>query len=69
MVEAYGAETNGWVGQEVELWVDPYVLFSGKPVGGLKLTPKFTQTPLPVSVTEGTTVGPAPTGPDDDIPF
>jgi hypothetical protein len=61
---AFGQESDGWLGQQVELWVDPYVTFGGKMVGGLKITPirsaPIPQAPPPV----------APAAPfDDDIPF
>lgn len=63
LAEAFGGETDHWTGQQIELWVDPYVTFAGKVVGGLKLTPKTSAAPPP----------PPPQAAagdfDDDIPF
>lgn len=60
---AFGDESDGWLGQQVELWVDPYVTFQGKMVGGLKVTPMKSATAPPPPP-------PAPAVPfDDDIPF
>ena len=61
----YGTESDNWLGQLVELWVDPYVTFGGKMVGGIKLTPKSppkSQQPAPAN-------GAPPPPFDDDIPF
>lgn len=67
MVEAFGRETNGWIGQQVEVWVDPYVTYAGKVVGGLKVTPKIHQPPT--AQQPQAPAQPAPqTGPED-IPF
>lgn len=35
--DAYGDESDGWVGHQVEVYVDPSVMFGGKRVGGLRL--------------------------------
>src|SRR6201986_2947216 len=64
--QAYGDDTDHWVGNKVMVYVDPNVSFGGKVVGGLRLgTPKKSK--------------PAPAPPpdegfgspdfDDDIPF
>lgn len=58
--EAFGHETDHWRGKKVELWVDPYVTFGGKVVGGLKVTPKDTPPPPPPPKGEDF---------DDEIPF
>ncbi len=39
--QAYGGDTDHWVGNKVMVYVDPNVSFGGKVVGGLRLrTPK-----------------------------
>lgn len=47
IAEAFGHESDHWIGQQVELWVDPYVTFAGKVVGGLKITPVPVKPPPP----------------------
>lgn len=37
LADAYGDESDGWVGKPVEIYVDPSVMFGGKRVGGLRL--------------------------------
>lgn len=64
--EAFGHETNGWLGQRLELWVDPYVTFAGKVVGGLKVTPKHDAPPAPPPPPPATT---GAEDMDDGIPF
>lgn len=65
--QAYGDDSDHWVGNRVMVYVDPNVSFGGKIVGGLRLrTPKKgPKPPAPPAET-------APAGdPDfeDDIPF
>lgn len=63
--QAYGDDTEHWVGNKVMVYVDPNVSFGGKVVGGLRLrTPKKgpkPPAPAPVAAAEE--------GFDDDIPF
>lgn len=75
LAEAYGKETNGWVGQQVEVWVDPYVTFGGRVVGGLKVTPRSPAIPQPQPA-PAQPAGPPPAQPQsaqhddsDSIPF
>ena len=66
MEMAFGDETDEWIGQTIELWVDPYVTFQGKMVGGIKITPKpAIPAPPPKASQQGTGGGSF----DDDIPF
>lgn len=37
LMEAYGDESDGWIGKAVEIYVDPNVMYGGKRVGGLRL--------------------------------
>jgi hypothetical protein len=63
--QAFGDDTDHWVGNKVMVYVDPNVSFGGKVVGGLRLrTPKK----------QGTKAPPPPPPPDEfepdsDIPF
>jgi hypothetical protein len=67
--QAYGDDSDHWVGNKVKVYVDPNVSFQGKLVGGLRLRtpkqgPKAPSTPPPPE--------PAHVGSgefDDDIPF
>ena len=36
---AYGVDSDGWVGKELILYVDPYVRFKDKTVPGLRIRP------------------------------
>lgn len=46
--QAYGDDTDQWVGNKVMVYVDPNVSFGGKVVGGLRLrTPKKTANRAP----------------------
>lgn len=66
--QAYGPDSDHWIGNKVMVYVDPNVSFGGKIVGGLRLrTPKNRPVAKPA---------PAPMEPissepefDDDIPF
>lgn len=71
--QAYGDDTDHWVGNKVKVFVDPNVSFGGKIVGGLRLrTPKAGPKPPAAQPP-----APAPTAAqqagdpqfDDDIPF
>jgi hypothetical protein len=35
--QAFGDDSDGWVGQAIELYVDPSVMFAGKRVGGVRV--------------------------------
>lgn len=65
--QAYGDDSDHWVGNKVMVYVDPNVSFGGKIVGGLRLrTPKKgprPQAPPPE------TAPPEDDGFSDDIPF
>lgn len=46
--QAYGDDTDHWVGNKVMVYVDPNVSFGGRIVGGLRLrTPKVKTLPKP----------------------
>jgi hypothetical protein len=69
LAHAWGEETDGWLGQMVELWVDPYVTFGGKVVGGIKVTPTPAVKPLPPPPQTPVMAQPQAAPFDDDIPF
>ena len=37
--QAFGDDSDGWIGKKVKVYVDPNVSFQGKVVGGLRLMP------------------------------
>lgn len=37
LIDAYGDETDGWIGKPVEVYFDKEVKFGGKKVGGLRV--------------------------------
>src|SRR5882672_2175573 len=46
--QAYGSDSDHWIGNKVMVYVDPNVSFGGKIVGGLRLrTPKVKTVPKP----------------------
>jgi hypothetical protein len=48
--QAYGSDSDHWVGNKVMVYVDPNVSFGGKIVGGLRLrTPKVKTVQRPVA--------------------
>lgn len=62
--QAFGDDTDHWIGNKVMIYVDPNVSFQGRVVGGLRLRPPKKSKPAP-----------SPPRPethedfDDDIPF
>ena len=69
--QAYGGDSDQWIGNKVKVYVDPNVSFGGKIVGGLRLrTPKVTtkQAPPPPPPPQPETAG-VDAEFDDDIPF
>lgn len=68
--QAFGDDSDHWVGKNVKVYVDPNVSFQGRVVGGLRLRP-------PKAAGRGTPSAPPPPPPppapesefDDDIPF
>lgn len=60
---AFGDDSDEWMGKKVKVYVDPNVSFGGKVVGGLRLMPprKQAEAPKPAPVVDD--------GFDDDIPF
>lgn len=67
--QAYGGDSDEWIGNKVKVYVDPNVSFAGKIVGGLRLrtskvTPKPAAAPAPQAEPPRTD-----DGFDDDIPF
>lgn len=67
--QAYGGDSDEWIGNKVKVYVDPNVSFGGKIVGGLRLriskvTPKPAAAPAPQAEAPRTD-----DGFDDDIPF
>jgi hypothetical protein len=69
--QAYGDDTDRWVGNKVMVYVDPNVSFGGKVVGGLRLrTPKVkTKAPPPPPPPEEFATSDSNSEFDDDIPF
>ena len=37
LIEAFGDETDAWIGKTMEVYFDPKVMFGGKKVGGLRV--------------------------------
>lgn len=67
--QAYGGDSDQWIGNKVKVYVDPNVSFGGKIVGGLRLrTSKVTSKPAPPPPQEVAPVT-ADDQFDDDIPF
>lgn len=64
--QAFGDDSDHWIGNKVKVYVDPNVSFGGRVVGGLRLrTPKQGPKAPPPQQS-----APAPDdGFDDDIPF
>lgn len=64
--QAFGDDTDHWVGNKVKVYVDPNVSFQGKVVGGLRLMPPRKKpapvAPPPLATDHGDDF-------DDDIPF
>lgn len=69
--QAYGSDSDHWIGNRVMVYVDPNVTFGGKVVGGLRLrTPKVKKVAAPPPPDEfGTTGTTGADDFDDDIPF
>ena len=66
--QAYGDDSENWIGQKVKVYVDPNVSFGGKVVGGLRLrTSKAAKPAPPPTVAQQTAA--AGDDFDDDIPF
>jgi hypothetical protein len=65
--QAYGGDSDQWIGNKVKVYVDPNVSFGGKIVGGLRLrTSKVVAKPAPPPPAETATVD---DDFDDDILF
>lgn len=64
--QAYGDDSDHWIGNKVKVYVDPNVSFGGKIVGGLRLrtSKQGPKAPAPPPV-----AAPAGDGFEDDIPF
>jgi hypothetical protein len=78
--QAYGSDSDQWIGNKVMVYVDPNVSFGGKIVGGLRLrtprvktvqrsTPPPKQTPQQEAEQFEQTAAGAPEFDDSDIPF
>lgn len=37
IADVYGAETDNWIGKQIEVFVDPSVMFQGKRIGGIRV--------------------------------
>lgn len=61
--QAFGDDSDEWIGNKVKVYVDPNVSFQGKVVGGLRLMPPKKGTP------KAAAPKPADEGFDDDVPF
>ena len=44
---SYGADTDGWIGKPVEVYVDPGVMFGGRRVGGVRVRVPAGPAPAP----------------------
>lgn len=63
--QAFGGDTDNWVGKQATVYVDPNVSFGGKIVGGLRLrVQKQKAAPKPAAAA----AQPAPAGFDDELP-
>jgi hypothetical protein len=62
--QAYGGDTDQWVGNKVMVYVDPNVSFGGKVVGGLRL-----RTPKKQGAKAPTPPPPKDEDFDDNVPF
>lgn len=62
---AFGDDSDQWVGKKVKVYVDPNVSFGGKVVGGLRLMPPRKTAAEPAKVAPVVADGEF----DDDIPF
>lgn len=62
---AFGDDSDNWVGKKVKVYVDPNVSFGGKVVGGLRLMPPRKQAEAPAVKQPAVGAGEF----DDDIPF
>ena len=61
--QAFGDDSDSWIGNKVKVYVDPNVSFQGKVVGGLRLMP-------PKKAKTGAKAAPVdPDFDDKDIPF
>lgn len=69
--QAFGSDSDMWIGNKVMVYVDPSVSFGGKIVGGLRLrTPKGKAAPKPAPPPPKTeSADPFAEEFDDDIPF
>lgn len=66
--QAFGDDSDQWIGNKVKVYVDPNVSFGGRVVGGLRLrTPK--QGPKAPPLPPPEQKPPVDDGFDDDIPF
>lgn len=61
--QAFGDDTDHWIGNKVMIYVDPNVSFQGRVVGGLRLRPPKKSKPTPPPPKEESNDF------DDDIPF
>lgn len=61
--QAFGDDTDHWIGNKVMIYVDPNVSFQGRVVGGLRLRPPKKSKPTPPPKQEEHEDF------DDDIPF
>lgn len=50
--QAFGDDTDDWMGKRVKVYVDPNVSFQGRVVGGLRLRPPPKQVKTPVKPTK-----------------
>lgn len=68
--QAFGSDSDMWIGNKVMVYVDPNVTFGGKIVGGLRLrTPKGKAAPKPAPPPKEETSAAFTDEFDDDIPF
>lgn len=63
--QAFGDDSDGWVGKRVKIYVDPNVSFQGRVVGGLRLMPPKKSNGAPAA----TKLAPPTEEFNDDIPW
>jgi hypothetical protein len=68
--QAFGDDSDAWIGQKVMVYVDPSVSFQGRVVGGLRLRgPRKQAAPKPAAAAITSAQAPPAEFDDSDIPF
>lgn len=59
--ESHGADTDDWIGKQIEMYFDPSVMYGGKKVGGVRVripAAGAVQAPAPAPVADNRPMGP-----------